>query len=583
MRTAVATTTTTLAVTSGTSNVGGGVVDEKYRKRRKQKKEERLRQALIMFGAALLVLFYTRNTLSDSINNIPEGGGEVLDFRMAHRGDNGNQRGLPVRRRREQQQQQRQEAERGGAGGLLSNWFGADPTFVELEKELEELEKRIVQNTNAGIRWANPELLPALSAEVDRPLLEVSARDRRRWKKSPDKFFNVKRLNKRTTSMAWESERKHIVDMENKGPKVDFTKHSYDYPEKLYELPATLGEYPELVPMRELMDTWPQDDIDHPPASIKERLIHFDYTNPRDLEAAKKFRDAKLPFKLTNVPEVVAAGVKWTDEYVAANFDGTGYGRNSPYPRAKGTCQESSDNFFAFFAMGGWPVQAMGIPPTRNNDFTYAKWAEHALYADATSLHPNQPHLYWQAGVDREERFMDKRQWTFISRDLPSFSSAEETFFVFEPESQKGIQCRFGERGVTAATHFDSGRNMVAMVKGAKRYILSPPKECTKLGIVTGRGNPIFRHSMLNFGHLNEIHNPEMPAAEREWLERSGDAMALDTVLKAGEVLYIPSHWFHYITSLQKSAQCNVRSGIDKIGDSYFGGQAEVTDMCEAY
>jgi Cupin-like domain len=193
------------------------------------------------------------------------------------------------------------------------------------------------------------------------------------------------------------------------------------------------------------------------------------------------------------------------------------------------------------------------------------------------------PLLHVIAGVDREERHQDKKLWTFISRDLPSFSSPTETFFVFEPQFQKGIQCRFGERGVTAATHFDSGRNMVAMMKGAKRYILSPPKECSKLGIVTSKGNPIFRHSILNFGHLTEMSNPDMPLGEHEWMERSGDALAVETVLKAGEVLYIPSHWFHYITSLQTSAQCNVRSGVDVEGDSFFGGQREVIDRCEAY
>jgi hypothetical protein len=76
-------------------------------------------------------------------------------------------------------------------------------------------------------------------------------------------------------------------------------------------------------------------------------------------------------------------------------------------------------------------------------------------------------------------------------------------------------------------------------------------------------------------------HDTEMSDEERAWLERSGQALAIDTVLKAGEVLYIPSHWFHYITSLQKSAQCNVRSGVEKQGDAVFGGQADVTDRCE--
>ena len=72
-----------------------------------------------------------------------------------------------------------------------------------------------------------------------------------------------------------------------------------------------------------------------------------------------------------------------------------------------------------------------------------------------------------------------------------------------------------------------------------------------------------------------------MPQAEHDWLERAADAMTVDTVLKAGEVLYIPSHWFHYITSLQKSAQCNVRSGVDFEGDDVFGGKEDVTTLCE--
>ncbi len=37
---------------------------------------------------------------------------------------------------------------------------------------------------------------------------------------------------------------------------------------------------------------------------------------------------------------------------------------------------------------------------------------------------------------------------------------------------------------------------------------------------------------------------------------------AIDTVLKPGEVLYVPSIWHHYIVSLTKNFQCNVRSGM---------------------
>ena len=72
-----------------------------------------------------------------------------------------------------------------------------------------------------------------------------------------------------------------------------------------------------------------------------------------------------------------------------------------------------------------------------------------------------------------------------------------------------------------------------------------------------------------------------MPSQEKGWLERSKTALAVETVLKAGEVLYIPSHWFHYITSVQKSAQCNVRSGVNEIGTRTYGGSQDVYECKE--
>lgn len=42
--------------------------------------------------------------------------------------------------------------------------------------------------------------------------------------------------------------------------------------------------------------------------------------------------------------------------------------------------------------------------------------------------------------------------------------------------------------------------------------------------------------------------------------------MCLKVVLAMGEVLYIPSYWFHYIISQDGSIQCNARSGESKPG-----------------
>lgn len=51
---------------------------------------------------------------------------------------------------------------------------------------------------------------------------------------------------------------------------------------------------------------------------------------------------------------------------------------------------------------------------------------------------------------------------------------------------------------------------MVAMITGAKRYILAPPNQCTKLGMVTDKRHPVYRHSLLNFGHMNLLNKDNL-------------------------------------------------------------------------
>ena len=466
------------------------------------------------------------------------------------------------------------------------NAYTTEYKIEHLEEELIELEKRMESNKNKHIQWIDMRDVPCLDpnsseAEEKRELMGMTGRNAKKNmvrggdRKSPKKFFQVHRPKKQY--MAWEKEYDAIEekDATARADYVDYTKHKYEYPEKLMEPPSRLGDYPKLRTYKELMESWPQDDIDHPPDVLQEDLIHFDFNDPEDMEAALKFRIAKLPFKLINVPELIAANKKWTDDYLSSQFDDT-----TSSTRSQGKANESPNNFFAFFNAPLWDVKMMGMPPTRDNDWTFETWVKHAHYADRVGLNANLPHYYWQSGVPREERLADSSSWSFVSKDLPSFSSRTKNFIVFEPKSQKGIQCRFGERGITAANHYDSGRNMIGMITGAKRYILSPPRACPKLGLVTSKGHSSFRHSMLNYGHINYLNRDDMPHEEREWMEAASKAEAVSTVVKSGEVLYIPTSWFHYITSLQKSAQCNVRSGVDIEGDAVFGGAAEVNQLC---
>ena len=80
--------------------------------------------------------------------------------------------------------------------------------------------------------------------------------------------------------------------------------------------------------------------------------------------------------------------------------------------------------------------------------------------------------------------------------------------------------------------------------------MLAPPAACDALDVRADRDDPSFRQSRVDWAD----------AAARA---RAGFARvpALETVVRAGEVLYVPSYWFHYIVSLSQSAQCNTRAG----------------------
>ena len=70
------------------------------------------------------------------------------------------------------------------------------------------------------------------------------------------------------------------------------------------------------------------------------------------------------------------------------------------------------------------------------------------------------------------------------------------------------------------------------------------------LSLSLGCPAPTGRHAEADWSQLDLERYPKM-----------AEAKATEVVLSAGQVLYVPSYWFHYIVSLGQSAQCNSRSG----------------------
>jgi hypothetical protein len=324
---------------------------------------------------------------------------------------------------------------------------GTNPTTSVTLKRLREwgdqVNQDVRENVDRGVRFTRSYLLPPLSHHRVSGEDERDQQQRRRPPTPRDslskEFQRVSRRHDGGTAMRWEEEWKEMVrdGRDRRGPIVDYTDPSkYTYP-KLERFPPPTDQYPVFKPLGELMDKWNHhDDYD---GVFEETLMHFNYSNPDELETARLYREMQLPFKLYDVPELREAGLRWTDEYVGEHFRRSLKG----YKRASGLAQESPDHYFAFFIPQRWNVMEYGLPPTVESDWTFDTWAQHARYADAVRLSPHRPHFYWQSGVPAQERHRPKDEWTFISRDLPSLSSPTETFFVWHPEEQKGIQCRY--------------------------------------------------------------------------------------------------------------------------------------------
>lgn len=90
---------------------------------------------------------------------------------------------------------------------------------------------------------------------------------------------------------------------------------------------------------------------------------------------------------------------------------------------------------------------------------------------------------------------------------------------------------------------------MIVLLGGQRRYILAHPRECRHLCLYE-KQHPSARHSAVDW------INPDLEA-----FPQFAKARVNEVVLQAGDALYLPTHWFHFIVSLDVNYQCNARSG----------------------
>jgi len=98
-----------------------------------------------------------------------------------------------------------------------------------------------------------------------------------------------------------------------------------------------------------------------------------------------------------------------------------------------------------------------------------------------------------------------------------------------------------GGGGTTTHTHYDAFHNFFVQLYGRKRFLLFPPSAHSLLYLYPN-AHPSYRQSQLNFDELDIRKFP-----------RFHNVSALEILLEAGDVLYLPPYWFHRVIAEELS------------------------------
>lgn len=312
-----------------------------------------------------------------------------------------------------------------------------------------------------------------------------------------------------------------------------------------YSIERCPDDIPEGYPLQwslvHVLSHWNPDDTEIP-QKIYQGLCSLDWKDPRQRELAQAYREAEVPFLIKNHPEVWQTAERWTHYDYLDHLLG---GEATMYRN-----EHSHGNHMPYWKLGkNQPHPPGWKPPTENVDLSFPEW-----YKKAAELEGDQ-HVDTVGAITKAEHwyFRLNGAWgsnnDFLYDELPIFSPTEPSFFMPDPEGQRGINCRFGSKGIIAETHYDMSRNFILILRGHKRYILAHPDQCPNLELHPV-GHPSARHSKVNWSDPSEWQTGNFAQAQ-----------ANEVVLQAGDVLYLPTAWFHFIVSLDLNYQCNARSG----------------------
>jgi hypothetical protein len=120
--------------------------------------------------------------------------------------------------------------------------------------------------------------------------------------------------------------------------------------------------------------------------------------------------------------------------------------------------------------------------------------------------------------------------------------------YLLDPTKRvSAVNWWFGGQGVKSPLHYDTYDNLLSQVVGRKRVTLFPPDSTDDLYPAVGDNLP--HCSRVNVFAPDEAAFPRYASAR---------AARVDVVLEPGNMLFVPSRWWHAAEALDVSASVNV-------------------------
>jgi len=104
-----------------------------------------------------------------------------------------------------------------------------------------------------------------------------------------------------------------------------------------------------------------------------------------------------------------------------------------------------------------------------------------------------------------------------------------------------------GPGGMVSRAHHDGSENFLCMIAGTKRFVILPPTANAYMyAYENGPG-----------AHFSQV-DLDNPNYEQFPLLKNADAFRTECMVSSGEILFVPPHWWHQVTSVGRNVAINV-------------------------